>query len=203
MSRIQFNKLAKEKRMRIIEAALNEFVHNGYNGTSTNQIVKKAGISKGSLFKYFDNKESLYFFLLDYSIKGLLEKMQNEVSTLPKDLFERVFKISEVEITWHIENPLQYKLLKAAFAKDNPVYKKVTHLYSHMAEVSFYKLLDGVDFETFKSDKNQIIDILKWSLDGFNQSFVEEIDPDADLQLIQMQYNKQLKQYMDILKDGF
>lgn len=55
----QFHKLNIEKQQRIINAALNEFVQSGYEKASTNKIVKNAGISKGSLFNYFRNPESV------------------------------------------------------------------------------------------------------------------------------------------------
>ena len=54
-----FNELEKEKQDRIIEAAIKEFAEYGYENGSTNRIVKECGISKGSLFKYFENKEDI------------------------------------------------------------------------------------------------------------------------------------------------
>lgn len=46
-------------------AGVSEFAEYGYENSSTNRIVKKAGISKGSLFKYFPTKEDFYFYVLD------------------------------------------------------------------------------------------------------------------------------------------
>ncbi|MDD3656837.1 MAG: TetR/AcrR family transcriptional regulator, partial [Atribacterota bacterium] len=53
----QFHSLESEKQERIINAALKEFARNGYGKASTNEIIKQAGISKGSLFNYFNNKK--------------------------------------------------------------------------------------------------------------------------------------------------
>ena len=60
-----FFELDKQKQDRIISAAITEFATHGYENSSTNRIVKECAISKGSLFKYFENKEDLYFFLID------------------------------------------------------------------------------------------------------------------------------------------
>lgn len=46
----KFINLEAEKRERIINAALKEFAQKGYDKASTNEIIKEAGISKGSLF---------------------------------------------------------------------------------------------------------------------------------------------------------
>ena len=51
-----FTELDEKKQERIIDAALKEFAEYGYENASTNRIVKTCGVSKGSLFKYFENK---------------------------------------------------------------------------------------------------------------------------------------------------
>ena len=51
-----FTELDSEKQERILDAALKEFAEYGYENGSTNRIVKNCGISKGSLFTYFENK---------------------------------------------------------------------------------------------------------------------------------------------------
>lgn len=58
----KFLSLDKEKQDRIINAAMKEFAQKGYDKASTNEMVKEAGISKGLLFHYFQNKKQLYFF---------------------------------------------------------------------------------------------------------------------------------------------
>ncbi|WP_145950380.1 TetR/AcrR family transcriptional regulator, partial [Paenibacillus sp. Y412MC10] len=42
-----------QKKVRLLESALKEFSDKGYEQTSTNQIVKQAGLSKGMLFHFF------------------------------------------------------------------------------------------------------------------------------------------------------
>lgn len=66
----KFEKLDENKKNRIIEAAMNEFIKEGFNGASTNTIVKNAEISKGALFNYFENKENLYLYFLNCQIKS-------------------------------------------------------------------------------------------------------------------------------------
>lgn len=52
-----FLELNIEKRTKIIVICITEFSKYGYENNSTNRIVQKANISKGSLFKYFKNKD--------------------------------------------------------------------------------------------------------------------------------------------------
>ncbi len=55
-----FSRIPEEKRNRVIEAAINEFATYGYMNANTNKIARQAGISIGSLFQYFENKEDLF-----------------------------------------------------------------------------------------------------------------------------------------------
>ena len=55
-----FVSLNNKKQDLIFQVALQEFADCGYTQASTNTICKKAGISKGSMFQYFPNKEDLF-----------------------------------------------------------------------------------------------------------------------------------------------
>ncbi len=46
-----------EKKKKIITAALDMFSENGFKGTATSQIAKKARVSEGLIFRHFKNKE--------------------------------------------------------------------------------------------------------------------------------------------------
>src|SRR5690554_2151180 len=74
------------RNKRIINAALKEFARSGYEKASTNEIVQEAGIAKGSLFNYFNNKKELYFFILEYVAK-VIERIYAEVDWEEADFF--------------------------------------------------------------------------------------------------------------------
>lgn len=52
------------KRAQIIEAASTVFNRMGYDGASMNDIAAEAGVSKPTLYVYFDNKEALFGALI-------------------------------------------------------------------------------------------------------------------------------------------
>ena len=49
----------------IVEAAARVFEEQGYVGTTTNHIAERAGVSIGSLYQYFPNKEAILAVLLE------------------------------------------------------------------------------------------------------------------------------------------
>ena len=64
MPKKTFYNLPDEKRNTIINAATDEFIEHGLENASTNRIVAKSGISKGSFYQYFDDKRDLFMHLL-------------------------------------------------------------------------------------------------------------------------------------------
>lgn len=58
MSRRQMNRLINEKR--ILAAALNVFSKSGYPGASMDAVATAAGLSKPTLYQYFESKELLF-----------------------------------------------------------------------------------------------------------------------------------------------
>jgi AcrR family transcriptional regulator len=51
---------AGERRSEIIEIAISHFARHGYNGTSTDQVAREAGISQPYLFRLFGTKRELF-----------------------------------------------------------------------------------------------------------------------------------------------
>ena len=83
MSRPRFENLDPSKQRLLMDAAAAEFGTRGFEGASLNRILEVAGISKSSLYYYFDDKADLFGTLLE---KSLL-KMQDEIGPFdPLDL---------------------------------------------------------------------------------------------------------------------
>ena len=51
---------AEERRREIVEIAISHFAQHGYNGASTDQIAREAGISQPYLFRLFRTKRELF-----------------------------------------------------------------------------------------------------------------------------------------------
>jgi AcrR family transcriptional regulator len=51
----------EERRRRILESAVALFEHQGFQGTTTDEIAAAAGITKRTLYRYIGNKDALLF----------------------------------------------------------------------------------------------------------------------------------------------
>ncbi|MPR74581.1 TetR/AcrR family transcriptional regulator, partial [Listeria monocytogenes] len=67
-----------EKRLKILEAAMEEFTEKGYQAASTNKICAKAGVSKGLIFHYFGSKEKLYVAAVSYAVDFATKEVRLE-----------------------------------------------------------------------------------------------------------------------------
>lgn len=61
---------AVARKEAIVEAVQDVFAEKGFDGTTTRELAKAAGVSEALLYKHFPSKESLYAAMLDGCAKG-------------------------------------------------------------------------------------------------------------------------------------
>jgi len=86
-----FLNLTKEEQDRIIDAALDEFAEKDFEPASLNNIISRVGISKGSMYYYFTNKEDLYFYLINKVLEAKEIFLKHALSRLGKPLEKMSF----------------------------------------------------------------------------------------------------------------
>src|SRR6188768_1387319 len=74
MVRPRFAKLPPAQQHAILRAALDEFAAHGFRDASLNRIIEAAGMSKGSMYYYFDGKEDLYAHVIRTQLEGLFQR---------------------------------------------------------------------------------------------------------------------------------
>ena len=85
-----FFRLPEEKRARIMDSAWSEFTAVPYAEASINRIVQASRIPRGSFYQYFEDKNDLFFFLMDQSRSCFIELFSAELEKSQGDLFEMV-----------------------------------------------------------------------------------------------------------------
>jgi AcrR family transcriptional regulator len=71
MVRPRFTRLPPQQQKSILWAALDEFAAHGFHDASLNRVIDAAGISKGSMYYYFDGKADLYAYVARTELAGL------------------------------------------------------------------------------------------------------------------------------------
>jgi AcrR family transcriptional regulator len=57
----------------ILEAAFEEFSRNGYAATTLDQVAERAGVTKGTIYVYFESKEHLFISMVRELTKATLD----------------------------------------------------------------------------------------------------------------------------------
>lgn len=85
-------KLTEEKMIEILETGIEEFAGNGLDRANINVIARKAGISVGVLYKYYEDKEDFFLACLRRSL-DVLESVLYEVTETEEKILVRAEKM--------------------------------------------------------------------------------------------------------------
>lgn len=84
MPKETFNNLPSEKKESILDAAQTEFLERGFDLSSIQRIIKAGGISRGSFYQYFEDKQDLFALVVSRGrdkkirfLKPILDKQKN------------------------------------------------------------------------------------------------------------------------------
>lgn len=92
-----------DKRERIIRAALKLFYQKGYNPISLEEIAREAGLGKGTLYLYFQDKEDLFASSVRHVI-AVLEAAFNSAVDGPQEPFQVLERIALVQLETFARN---------------------------------------------------------------------------------------------------
>ncbi|SMO45833.1 TetR/AcrR family transcriptional regulator [Gracilimonas mengyeensis] len=86
----QNEEIRKQTRQQILDAAFELFANDGFTKTSIASVAKKAGVSKGLIYHYFDSKEAILEGIFDQ-----LVHLAEEMLSFPED-YSSTDKIRQV-----------------------------------------------------------------------------------------------------------
>ena len=83
-----FTNLPEEKKQRIFKAIYAELKRVPFPEMSINQIIKNAGIPRGSFYQYFENKDDAFDFFVTESFRKIKDCIMKRISKAHGDIFE-------------------------------------------------------------------------------------------------------------------
>lgn len=200
-----FNKLNREKQQVIMNAAISEFVQSGFDKASTNEIVKQAKISKGSLFNYFTSKKDLYIYLIDYGIQ-VINYINEHIDLTERDLFQRIENIGLQKMYIQQKNPQVFDFLASTKQEESlEVSEIINQKLGVMYDKSIKNLYEGIDYTKFRDDIDieKAIEILNWTMFGFGEKGLHQIQTFENVTEFGEYYLNEWKQYAHLLKASF
>ncbi|BAS59240.1 transcriptional regulator [Leptolyngbya boryana NIES-2135] len=110
-------KQPKQERSQVtVEAILSATAHilteNGYNQLTTNRVAERAGVSIGSLYQYFPNKEALIFALAEQHANEMVQLAKQHLEGLSDRTIPEVLRqIIKAALAAHAVNPKLHRVL--------------------------------------------------------------------------------------------
>jgi AcrR family transcriptional regulator len=147
MPKPTFYNLNEQKREILIEAAKKEFSRVSLYDASISNILKSAGIPRGSFYQYFEDKEDAFFYLLNEHTQERHEKFLTNLMTFNGDIFEAVTDI------------FHHTLQRSHSQGQNNFIKNVLLNMNYKIEKAFTKFLSK---EELNKRYDEVFDLVDW-----------------------------------------
>ena len=165
-----FSDLPEEKQRQILDAAAEVFSKEDYKRSSTDDIAARAGISKGLLFYYFKNKQSLYLYVADH-LRNLVERqLKREQLAGITDFFDMLDYGAEEKLRLFQRQPWILELaLRLYYATDKEVASSLRRRFMEMLEEMWDVYFSHIDLEKFRPEVHprQVLDQFIYLIDGY------------------------------------
>ncbi|MDR0347167.1 MAG: TetR/AcrR family transcriptional regulator [Coriobacteriales bacterium] len=177
-----FHSIDPDKQQRILRAALEEFAGNDYASASTNAIVKRAQISKGLLFHYFNDKLGLYLYLLNYVAEQLYSDVMGSIDLANDDIFDIMQKTIEAKLGVANRYVFETRLYLRAMTGDIPPRAKevlgqsVDQAYEALAMMT---ALLNEDYLRAGLDKEKVVQSINWVCEGITNHLLATVGPET------------------------
>lgn len=112
----------QELRQRILEAAKDVFIEDGYDKASIRAIAERVEYSPATIYLHFRDKDELFYAVHELGFAKMFERMQ-ELHGVAHPL-QRLRRMGEIYLDFAIENPELYDLMFISRAPMAAIHKK-------------------------------------------------------------------------------
>lgn len=171
-----FENLLREKKERIINAAMGAFAVHGYHKASAADIAKTAGISKAMVFTYFGSKRGCYEFMCNEMYRISLNefnKIKEEIFAIT-DYFERISQYLKIKMKILKQYPSFLSFAKSMYTeRDEEVRPIINRIFSEAYHLR--KMLSSADIDPKKfknpAGTERVRKIVRWLSQGCTEEW--------------------------------
>ena len=184
-----FNNLSEIKKQKIIDACIQEFGEYGYESSSMDGIIKRAGISKGGLYGYISSKRELFLYIVDCAYSRLYvylrSRIESDETGIETDLLDRLRHVASCAIDFYLEQPETISLLVQAVNIPDEELSLDTSL---IFEKHYFGLFGDTTEKELQYPKSKVMELSMWLLQKTRMDFLNEIKKEKDPDVIKRDY---------------
>ncbi len=186
--------LKKEIRDRILSAAVDEFKEHGFSDASIRNIANNAEISLGNIYRYFTNKEDLYFAVINPFMESVKQFVEHDFVVTDQSLKE----VSDILISFIMHYSDELLIIR----KGNTVHYEtfVNFIVGEMA-VKIEQLIA----DAFPEIKERILNPVFYTAisEGFLTSFFKILNNNDSPEVLERNARELITFYFGHIKDRF
>lgn len=194
-------KITDEKREIIENAAMNEFAHHSFNEASLNNIIKSAGISKGGMFKYIEDKTDLYIHIFEKSLSAFFDMQLAHMNANETCIIKRAFNMVIESQNFYLEKPLYFQLMiQGSIDFNSPCYDQLAVMRHELSSEQRQNLGKNIDWAQYAYAKEHVLSYLNTVFQGINIELLQLLTGDGHYNL--EGFFENLNQLRDITVKG-
>lgn len=152
-------KRRKEARpAEIVAAALEVFVERGYAATKLADVARRAGVTKGTLYLYFDSKEALFKAVVRETIVPVIaqgEALAQSFTGSARELMEQL-----IREYWRLVGETALAGIPKLMMAEAATFPELTHFYYEEVVTRGHRLMAGVIERGVKNGEFRPVDVM-------------------------------------------
>lgn len=146
----------EQRRLYIIDAAQALFFERGFTEVTMEDIAKKVGLNKATIYLYCEDKDSLFFAIVLRKVRILVEKYE-ECARTEVSGREKCRLMGQAYFSFARENPAYFRMLCIAGPErfkdtDSPIAKDIMELFGRQVDLMKSALIEGIADGTVRDD---------------------------------------------------
>ena len=142
----------------LVAAALEVFVERGYEGTTLADVARRAGVTKGTIYLYFENKEALFKAVVRETIVPVIaqgEALARSFTGSARDLLEQL-----VREYWRLVGETALAGIPKLMMAEAATFPELTRFYYDEVVTRGHRLMAGVIERGIKNGEFRPVDVM-------------------------------------------
>ena len=208
MPKRTFNRLDDDKKERVLRAAIEEFHTCGFENAKIGTIAQNAGVAKGSIYQYFDDKKELFLYSVTWALKYFMKIIDRQTPLQDMDVYDYFLSGSRERFELLKQEPLLVAFSMDLYAdKFGGLAREATRELSRTGEEYELKLIaNGKKKGTVRDDLDDktLLLFFQGATEKFDMAIMEKVkltgyDPTEEEYL---DVENLLKSMISLLKQG-
>jgi len=152
----RWRRLPEERPEQILNAALVEFGERGLAGARLEDIAKRAGLSKGTIYLYFPNKEALFREMVRHTVVSKLEESERIFETMNASVTETL--IAFMRRYWTFIRSSEFAPLFRLIHAEIHNFPDLARFYAEEVVMRGHRLIAGIISRGIESGEFRAVD---------------------------------------------